>query len=384
MLPYGRQLVDENDIQAVTSVLRSDYLTTGPEVERFERAFAEAVGAAHAVAVSSGTAALHAALATLDLAPGDEVVVPSLTFAATANAVVMNGATPVFADVDPRALLLTAETLSSALGSRTRAVVAVDYAGHPCDYASLRDAAGPAIPILADACHALGARVPGGPVGSLADLSAFSLHPVKHVTSGEGGVVTTDSDAAAERIRRFRNHGISVDHRQRAKAGSWKYEIDSLGYNYRLTDFQAALGRSQLGKLTTWVERRRQLASDYRRALADIPGFDPLAAAPDIRHAYHLFVVRVDPNRVIGGRDAAFSALRAEGIGVNVHYPPVHLHPFYRREYGTSTGSLPVTEEAYAQVLTLPLFPAMTDADLRDVLVALRKVAAGLGSREGR
>jgi perosamine synthetase len=378
MLPYGRQEIDEDDIRAVAEVLRSDFLTTGPEIARFEEAFAGATGAEHAVAVSSGTAALHAALATLDLAPGDEVVVPALTFAASAAAVVMNGARPVFADVDPRTLLLTAETLRPVLTPRTKAIVAVDYAGQPCDYEALRRATGGELPVVADACHALGATCRGRPVGTLADLSAFSLHPVKHVTSGEGGAITTDDAEAAARMRRFRNHGISADHRQRAREGSWYYEVGSLGYNYRLTDFQAALGRSQLRRLPEWLERRRALAADYRAALQDVDGFEPLESGADVAHAYHLFVIEVDDAVIEGGRDRVFAALRAEGIGVNVHYVPVHLHPFYRRVYGTAEGLAPVAERAYRRILTLPLFPAMSDGDIGDVLTAIRKVALAL------
>ena len=383
-LPYGRQQIDEADIEAVTDVLRSDFLTTGPEIGRFEEAFADATGAEHAVAVSSGTAALHAALATLDLEPGDEVVVPTLTFAASAAAVVMNGARPVFADVDPRTLLLTAETVSPALTARTRAVVAVDYAGQPCDYDALHGAAGLELAVIADACHALGAARRGQPVGTLADLSAFSLHPVKHVTSGEGGVITTDDPEAAERMRRFRNHGISADHRQRAREGSWYYEVGSLGYNYRLTDFQAALARSQLRRLPEWVERRRVLAGRYRAALRGTAGFEPLECDPDVEHAYHLFVVQVDDAVIEGGRDRAFAALRAEGIGVNVHYLPVHLHPYYRRVFGTGEGLAPAAERAYERILTLPLFPAMSEGDLEDVITAIRKVAGGLAAGGNR
>lgn len=383
-LPYGRQQIDEADIEAVTDVLRSDFLTTGPEIARFEEAFADATGAAHAVATSSGTAALHAALATLDLEPGDEVVVPTLTFAASAAAVVMNGARPVFADVDPRTLLLTAETVSPALTARTRAVVAVDYAGQPCDYDALHGATGGDLTVIADACHALGASRRGRPVGTLAALSAFSLHPVKHVTSGEGGVITTDDPETAERMRRFRNHGISADHRQRAREGSWYYEVGSLGYNYRLTDFQAALARSQLRRLPEWVERRRVLAGRYRAALRDIAGFEPLECDPDVEHSYHLFVVQVDDAVIEGGRDRAFAALRAEGIGVNVHYLPVHLHPYYRREFGTGEGLAPAAERAYERILTLPLFPAMSEGDLEDVITAIRKVAGGVAAGGNR
>lgn len=375
MLPYGRQTIDEDDIAAVSSVLRSEYLTTGPEVDRFEAEFAKRTRSGNAVALSSGTAALHASMAALGVGAGDEVIVPALTFAATANTVVMAGGTPVFADVDASTLLLSPESVADLVTPRTKAVVAVDYAGQPCDYETLREAAGVGIHFVADACHSLGATRDGRPVGTLAELSAFSLHPVKHVTSGEGGVVTTSDARLAERMRRFRNHGISVDHRQRSAAGSWLYEIDSLGYNYRLTDFQAALGASQLRKLDASLDRRQRIAERYRSAFADVRGVTPLPAAAGVGHAYHLFVVRIDPSILAGGRDRFFAAMRAEGIGVNVHYVPVHLHPFYRREFGTAEGDCPAAEAAYGEILTLPMFPGMTDSDVSDVIAATRRIA---------
>ncbi len=367
MLPYGRQSIDDADVAAVVAALRSDWLTTGPRVAEFETAFAAATGARHAVAVSSGTAALHAAMAALEIGPGDEVIVPALTFAASSNAVVYQGATPVFADVEADTLLVDPRCVAALVGSRTRAVVAVDYAGQPCDYAALRRAAG-SLPIVADACHALGGSADGRPVGTLAELSTFSLHPVKHVTTGEGGMVTTDSADLAVRMRTFRNHGITTDHRQREQQGSWEYDMVELGYNYRLTDIQCALGASQLERLPTWIARRRQIAARYDAAFAgDVP-VRPLRVRPGAGHAYHLYVVRVP-----GDRAAAFHALRARGIGVNVHYRPVHLHTFYRREFGSGPGLCPVAEREYERLLTLPLFPAMTDDDVEDVIDAVRQ-----------
>ena len=366
-LPYGRQWIDDDDIAAVVEVLRSDWLTTGPKVEEFEAAFAAQTGVAEAVAVSSGTAALHLAIAALDLGPGDEVIVPSLTFAASANCVVYCGATPVFADVDPATLLLDVADAERRITPRTRAIVAVDYAGQPCDYDALRtlaDAHG--LALVADACHSLGAADRGRPVGSLADLSCFSLHPVKHITTGEGGVVTTDDAALAARLRRLRNHGIDTDHRLRAETGAWFYEMTELGFNYRLTDFQCTLGLSQLGKLDSWIETRRRLAAAYDDAFAAVDHVVPVTLRTDASHAYHLYVVRV------ANRDAVFAGLRARGIGANVHYVPVHLHPFYRERFGTGPGQCPVAESAYAHILSLPLFPQMTADDAAFVVAALR------------
>jgi len=375
-LPYGRHQIDDADVEAVARVLRSEWLTSGPVVGEFESAFARLVGAPEAVAVSNGTAALHAAMFAIGIGPGDEVIVPPMTFAASANAVVYQGGTPVFADVDADTLLIDPAQAASKITPRTKAIVAVDYAGQPCDYEALRRvvAGRSDIRIVADACHALGARERDRPVGTLADLSTFSLHPVKHVTTGEGGVVTTADPALAARMRMFRNHGITVDHRQRGAQASWIYEIVELGYNYRLTDVQCALGISQLAKLAASVARRRAIAGEYVRAFASIPEVRPLAVRAGAEHAYHLFVVRVDSARLSADRATLFAALRRENIGVNVHYIPVHYHPFYRRRFGFGPGLCPVAEAAYEQILTLPMFPAMTARDVRDVVDAVTKV----------
>lgn len=376
-LPYGRQSISAEDVEAVVEALRSDWLTTGPEVERFEAAFAAAAGTRHAVAVSSGTAALHAAVHAAKLGRGDEVIVPAITFAASANAALYEGATPVFADVEPDTLLVDLAAVESAVSRRTRAILAVDYAGHPCDYDALRQIAERhGLLLLADACHALGGSYRARPVGSLADASTFSFHPVKHLTTAEGGMVTTDDGLLARRLRRFRNHGITTDHRERAAQGSWFYEMVELGYNYRLSDLQCALGRSQLGRLGEWVERRRRIARRYDEALAGLPGIEPLAVRPWAAHAYHLYVVRLRDPRLRRRREHLFAALRAEGIGVNVHYVPVHLHPYYRERLGTGPGLCPNAEAAYEEILSLPMFPAMSDGDVEDVVEALGKVVA--------
>jgi len=372
MIPYGRQQVDEDDLRAVAEVLRSDYLTTGPKVGEFEAAIAKFAGAAQAVAVSSGTAALHAAMAAIGIGPGDEVIVPPITFAATANAVVYCGGTPVFAEVLPDTLLLDPAAVAAKITSRTRAVIAVDYAGQPCDYPALQPLCSRhGLKLIADACHALGAEQHGRRVGTLADLTCFSFHPVKHLTTGEGGMVLTGDAGLATAMRRFRNHGIATDYRQREAQGEWYYEMTALGWNYRITDFQCALGISQLRKLPAWLERRRALAARYDAAFAGSE-VRPLAVAPGVRHAYHLYVVRVPQ------RESVFRALRRQGIGVNVHYVPVHLHPFYRERFGTGPGLCPVAEAAYGEILSLPMFPGLSDADAEHVMAAtLRAVAIG-------
>lgn len=374
-LPYGQQWLDDDDIAAVVEVLRSDWLTTGPKVAEFERAFADFVGAREAVAVSNGTAALHAAMYAIDVGPGDEVIVPPMTFAASANCVVFQGGTPVFADVDSDTLLLDPAQIEAKITARTRAIIAVDYTGQPCDYDTLRVIADRhSLILVADACHALGGSYKGRLVGSLADLSAFSFHPVKHVTTGEGGMITTDDPELAQRMRVFRNHGITTDHRQREQQASWFYEMVDLGYNYRLTDIQCALGMSQLRKLPGWVARRQTIARRYNAAFAEMPAVGSLGVREEVSHAYHLYMIRLDVTQLRATRTEVFAALRAEGIGVNVHYIPVHLHPFYRERFGTGPGLCPVAEAAYEQLITLPIFPHMSDGDADDVIVAVGKV----------
>ncbi|OGK92666.1 MAG: UDP-4-amino-4,6-dideoxy-N-acetyl-beta-L-altrosamine transaminase, partial [Candidatus Rokubacteria bacterium RBG_16_73_20] len=285
------------------------------------------VGVRHAVAVSSGTAALHAAAFAAGLGPGDEAIVPPLTFAATANAVLYQGATPVFADVLPDTLTLDPARAREQLTARTRAIVAVDFAGHPADLDELRELArAHGLVLLDDAAHALGAEYRGRPVGGQADLATFSFHPVKHVTTGEGGMVVTDDAALAERAARFRNHGITTGAAERFQSGEWFYEMVDLGFNYRLTDVQCALGLSQLGKLDRFLARRAAIAARYREALGRLPGVALQTVAPDVRHAWHIFPLLLDLERLAADRRAIFTALRAEGIGVNVHYIPVYWH----------------------------------------------------------
>jgi perosamine synthetase len=338
-------------------------------VGEFERRFCEAVGAREAVAVCNGTAALHAAVFACGIGPGDEVIVPAMTFAASANAVVYQGGTPVFADVDADTLLISPEDVERKISTQTRAIVAVDYAGQPCDYDALKTiAARHNLRTIDDASHAVGGAYKGRQVGTLADLNTFSFHPVKHMTTGEGGMITTDDKAFAGRMRTFRNHGITTDHRQREERGSWAYEMVDLGYNYRITDFQCALGISQLGRLRESVARRQAIARKYDDAFAAVPAIDPLATRPDASHAYHLYVIRLALDRLAVGRAEIFKALRDERLGVNVHYLPVHLHPFYRERFGTHAGMCPVAEAAYERIISLPMFPGMTDQDVDRVI----------------
>lgn len=375
LLPYSRQTVDDGDIAAVAEALRSDWLTTGPRVGEFETAFAAFTGAREAVAVSNGTAALHAAMFALDIGEGDEVIVPAMTFAATANAAVYQGGKPVFVDVDPQSLLIDPAKAEAAITPKTKAIAAVDYAGQPCDYGALRAIAkAHRLALVADACHALGGSENATPVGSLADLSTFSFHAVKPIATGEGGMITTNDPAYPKRMRRFRNHGITTDHRERHDQGSFAYEMVDLGYNERLTDFQCALGLSQLKKAPQWTKRRQEIAKKYDAAFATIGGIRPLVTRPNVSHAYHLYVVLVEPDALTVGRDEIFKALRAENIGVNVHYPPPHLHPYYRERFGHKPGLCPIAEHACGRILSLPMFAGMTDEDAEDVIDAVTKV----------
>lgn len=372
MIPYGKQFIDEDDIQAVVEILRSDWLTTGPKVAEFESAFANYVGAKEAVAVSSGTAALHASMYALGIGPGDEVIVPAITFVATANCVVFLGGKPVFCDVDAGSLLIDPSLLEAKVTPRTKAVIAVDYTGQPCDYdAILKTTRKHGLYLAADSCHALGGEYMGKKVGTIADVTAFSFHPVKHITTGEGGMVVTNDSKLADRMRLFRNHGINIDYRQREENGTWFYELVDLGFNYRLTDIQCALGMSQLKKLPKWIERRTQIAKKYDQAFAEIDEIEPLQVRENVKHAYHLYVVRLS-DEIEKAR--VFKKLRESDIGVNVHYIPVHLHPYYRKAFGTNPGLCPIAEGAYEKILSLPIFPAMTEENVESVIESVKKV----------
>lgn len=371
-IPYGKQCIDEDDMKAVCEVLSSDWLTTGPKVEEFERSVADYVGCTHGVAVSSGTSALHCAMYALDIGPGDEVIVPAITFAATANAVVFQGGVPVFADVDPETLLIDLNCVESLVTERTKAIIAVDYAGQPCDYSSLRELAEKYnLCLVADACHSLGAQYHGQKVGTLADITLFSFHPVKHITTGEGGMAVTDDAEYARRMRLFRNHGISTDFRQREMKSSWHYEMIDLGFNYRISDFQCALGVSQLKKLPDFLAKRSHLAKEYLEYFANVSDITPLRISPDISHAWHLYVVKLASGEI---RDRVFEQMRSAGVGVNVHYIPVHLHPYYQKKLGTRKGLCPKAEKAYELILTLPLWPGMKDEDMKTVAELLKRL----------
>jgi len=374
-LPYGRQSIDESDIQAVVDTLRSDWLTTGPKVSEFEEAVAAWVWAKYAVSFSSGTAALHAAAFAAALGSGDEAITSPLTFAATANCILYQGATPVFADVSEDTLNLDHEQTAQRITPRTRVILPVDYAGHPADLQPILELAEHhGLIVIEDACHALGAEYRRRRVGSIAHMTVFSFHPVKHLTTGEGGMVTTNNSVFAETLRRFRNHGISSDARQRQAEGQWHYEMVLLGFNYRLSDISCALGLQQLKKLDANLERRRQIAARYSEQFSNVAGVLPAQVRDDVNPAWHLYPIRLDLARISATRAEVFQALRAENIGVNVHYIPVHVHPYYRDHFGYTGGEFPVAEAAYERLISLPMFHGMSDSDVEDVIGAVRKV----------
>jgi len=371
-IPYGRQSLDDRDVQAVVDTLRGDWLTQGPAVAAFEEAFAAACDAPYAVAFSSGTAGLHAAAFAAGAGPGDELLTSALTFAASANCGAYLGATPTFADIERDTWNVSARTIAAALTERTRVVVPVHFAGLPAPVAEIRAAAGPEIAIVEDAAHAAGASTPDGPVGACrhSDMAVFSFHPVKPITTAEGGMVTTRDEGLRDRLAAFRSHGMSAT--AELDGEPWLRRQHVLGFNYRLSDVQSALGRSQLGRLDAFVERRNAIAGRYREALGDVDALELAPAAQDgWRHGYHLFIVR--HREGAPARRALYDRLRERGILCQVHYVPVYRHPWYAETYGYEAGLCPEAERYYEGCLSLPCFPALTDADQDRVIDELRE-----------
>lgn len=375
MLPYGRQSIDESDIESVVGALRSDWLTTGPEVERFEAAVAARAGVDHAVSVTSGTAALHVAYAAAGIEPGDEVVTTPLTFVATAATAALFGARIVFADVDPATGNLDPKAAEAAVTDRTRVVAGVDYAGVPVDAPAFRDlATRHDLLFLEDAAHSIGSTLDGEPVGSLADLTTFSFFPTKNLTTTEGGAVVTADDELAARARAFKNHGLVRDRalQRFPDEGPWHQEVHTFGLNYRLPDVLSALGTSQLQRLDSFVARRAQIKAAYDEALADLDGVDIPVAPEGTAPAWHLYPLRVPAER----RREIFEALRADGIGVQVNYIPAYWHPVFE-DLGYQRGMCPVAEDYYRREISLPMFPGLTDTDVERVIEVTRRVIAG-------
>jgi perosamine synthetase len=375
-LPYGRQAIDEEDVEAVIEVLKSDYITQGPAIERFESAVAKYVGAKYAVAFCNGTAALHGACFAAGIAPGDEVITTPITFLASSNCVLYCGGTPVFADIRSDTYNLNPDEVAAKITSNTKAIIAVDFSGQPAETDRLSILArNHGLVLIQDAAHSLGATYDGRKVGSIADMTMFSFHPVKHITTGEGGVIVTDSEVYRDRLLMFRSHGMTRDPQLLERNdGPWYYEMQALGYNYRMTDMQAALGASQLNKLEGFVKRRREIADQYNRSFSECAGIIIPAQHPSTNSSWHLYVVQWKNGR----RDRAFDELRKRNIGVHVHYIPVYKQPYYR-EIGYEDLQCSEAEAYYRQAMSLPLYPAMTEEDVRDVINAVFEVAEVLG-----
>lgn len=372
ILPYGKPSVDESDVAAVSATVRSEWLTAGPAVRRFETALATHVGAVGCVSVSSGTAALHAAYGAVGLRRGDEVVTTPMTFVATAATAALHGARVVFADIEDTTGNIDPAAVRAALTSRTRVVTAVDYAGHPAEYDDLRKVTADAgVLLFDDAAHAVGSTYRGCPVGSLADLTTFSFFPTKNLTTGEGGAVTGADPELLDRVRRFANHGMVRDP-QRLRhpgEGGWHQEVQSFGLNYRLPDVLGALGHSQLARLPRFKAARARLVARYQELLADVPGLRRPVPRPWVDPVWHMYPVRV----LDGRRREAYERMRAAGIGVQVNYLPVYRHPVFE-DLGYRRGACPTAEAFYAEQLSLPLYPDLTDSDQDRVVDALRTI----------
>lgn len=376
VIPYGRQCIDDDDIAAVVEALKSDYLTTGPKVQEFEEAFAEYVGAKYAVAVANGTAALHLACLAGNIGFGHEVITTPITFAASANCALYVGATPVFADIDPVTYNIDPQEILQKITPKTKAIVPVHYTGLPCDMERIHEIAiEHNLIVIEDACHALGAKYNESKIGdcTYSDMTVFSFHPVKHITTGEGGMITTNNNELYEKLIMFRSHGITRNQDKFLENhGSWYYEMQILGYNYRLTDIQCALGISQLKKADIFIKRRREIAEIYSEALRGLPLILP-SEKEGYYNPYHLYVIKVEKDSPLD-RNTLYEELKKVGVLCQVHYIPVHLLPYYRKKFGYKTGDYPHAEMYYQHCLTLPLYPLMTDEDVFYVIEQLKRL----------
>lgn len=374
MIPYGRQTIEEDDIQAVVDVLRSDYLTTGPKIAEFEKMVADYVGAKYAVAISNGTSALHAACFAAGIQPGDEVITTPLTFAASSNCVLYCGGTPVFADVDLKTYNIDPEDIRRKITDKTKAIIAVHLAGQPCDMDEIHKIAKEHdLLVIEDGAHALGSVYKGKKVGTLSDMTTFSFHPVKPITTGEGGMIVTDNEEFYQKMMLFRSHGITHDENLMTRNdGSWFYQQLDLGYNYRITDIQCALGCSQMRKLDRFLARRKEIVTRYNEAFADCENIIIPYQLPETESGWHLYIVQVKNC----DRRKVFEALREHGIAVNVHYIPVYLHPYYQ-EHGYKDVHCRNAEEVYSHIISLPLYPTLTEEQQQYVIETLKYVING-------
>lgn len=375
-LPYAKQYIDEEDCEAVNAVLKSDFLTTGPKAKEFEEVIADYVGAKYAVAFSNGTAALHGACYAAGIKPGDEVITTPITFAASANCVLYMGGTPVFADIDKETFNIDVEDIAKKITSKTKAIIPVDYTGQVVDLDAINELVkGTDIVVIEDSAHALGSKYKGERVGPIADMTEFSFHPVKTITTGEGGIITTNNEDYYRMLTNFRSHNITRDINQleNKDVGGWYYEQLDLGFNYRITDFQCALGISQMNKLDWFIERRKEIVQKYNDAFKDLDGVILQKNADFSDTVNHLYVLKLDLPKLKADRKEIYDAFLAENIGVHVHYIPVYWLPYYQR-LGYKNGLCPNAEELYNCMLTVPLFPAMSDEDVNDVIDGFYKI----------
>lgn len=370
-IPYGRQCIEEDDIEAVVEVLRSDYVTTGPAVAEFEKTVAEYTGAKYAVAVSNGTAALHVACLAAGLKEGDEVITTPITFAASANCVLYCGAKPVFVDIEPDTYNIDPTKIEEKLTPKTKAIIAVHFTGQPCKMDEIHEIAKKHnLLVIEDAAHALGADYKGKKIGSISDMTTFSFHPVKHITTGEGGMITTNSKELYDKLILFRSHGITRDERFLEKnEGGWYYEQLDLGYNYRITDIQCALGISQMKKLDRFVERRREIAKRYHEAFADMKEIQIPKQETGCHNSWHLYVIQV----LEKDRKEVFDALRSKNIGVNVHYIPVYKHPYYQKN-GYKEVCCRNAEQYYADAISIPMYPLLSKEEQEYVIETIKEI----------
>ncbi|MDP2950871.1 MAG: UDP-4-amino-4,6-dideoxy-N-acetyl-beta-L-altrosamine transaminase [bacterium] len=363
-IPYSCQTISEDDIKEVVKVLKSPFLTCGPKVGEFEKALAKYAGCKEAVVVSSGTAALHAAYFALGLKQGDEVITTPLTFSATSAGFCYLGARPVFCEIDPNSLNIDPKEVEKKITKKTKAIAVVDFAGMPCDYRAIKKIAKKyKLPIVADACHSFGGSYFKKKIGGLADLTCLSFHPVKGMTTAEGGAILTNNSKWAEKMRVFRHHGAVKD----PKRGGWYYEIKELGYNYRLTDLQCALGLSQLKKLDSFIKRRREIAQKYKNAFAGLKEIVLQTEPAGFKSAYHLFVIQLKTKN----RQAIYEQLKAKGILTQVHYIPLHLQPAYQK-FGYKKGDFPIAEKYYSRCLSLPIYPTLTTTQQTYIIKTLK------------
>lgn len=371
MIPYGKQTIEQDDIQAVVDVLKSDFLTTGPKIAEFEQTVADYVGAKYAVAISNGTSALHAACFAAGIEPGDEVITTPLTFAASANCVLYCGGTPVFADVDPKTYNIDPEDIQRKITDRTKAIIAVHLAGQPCDMDAIHSIAREhGLIVIEDGAHALGSVYKGKKVGSMSDMTTFSFHPVKPITTGEGGMIVTDNEDFYKKMILFRSHGITRDDSMMTRNdGPWFYQQFNLGYNYRITDIQCALGCSQMKKLDRFLARRKEIVARYNEAFADCDNIITPYQLSDTESGWHLYIVQVKKC----DRRQVFENMREKGIGVNVHYIPVYMHPYYQ-EHGYENVHCANAEEIYSHIISLPLYPGLTSEQQDYVIDTLKSL----------